>query len=150
MKITQETIRQRALVKANPNKEKTAKISTVWLHGGYRCLPIKESQLCGVVINFGGYSGEIAQIDDEIKEKLIFRIRPFSTISLLVSRSDISDMRCFPIDGMKKQSFDTTERILILSLAYRQQLTLFFPPLFDFKKIELSSSPCPSQSSKLF
>ena len=40
--------------------------------------------------------------DDKIKEKLNFRICPNSAVSLLVSRSDMSDMRCFPIDGMKK------------------------------------------------
>ena len=37
---------------------------------------------------FEDYSIEIAQIDDEIKGKLHFRTCPFSTISLLVSRSD--------------------------------------------------------------
>ena len=64
------------------------------------------------------YSGGIAQIDDEIKEKLNFRICPNSTISLLVSRSDMPNMRCFPIGGMKKQhdailkSFGTTEEII--------------------------------------
>ena len=63
----------------------------------------------------GGYSIEIAQIDDEIEEKLNFRICPNSTISLLDSRYDMSIMRCFPIGGMKKQhyaileSFGTTE-----------------------------------------
>ena len=69
---------------------------------------------------FGGYSIGIAQIDDEIKEKLNFRICPNSTISLLASRYDIdmSNMRCFPIVGMKKQhdailkSFGTTEEII--------------------------------------
>ena len=66
--------------------------------------------------NFGGYSIAIAQIDDEIKEKLNVRICPISTISLLVSRSD---MRCFSIGGMKNQrdaileSFGTTEEIII-------------------------------------
>ena len=64
------------------------------------------------------YSGEIAQIDDEIKEKINFRICPNSTISLLVSKSDMSDTRCFPIGGIKKQheaileSFGTTEDII--------------------------------------
>ena len=68
---------------------------------------------------FGGYSIGIAQIDDEIKEKLKFLNCPNSTISLLVSRSDMSNMRCFPIGGMKKQhdailkSFGTTEEIII-------------------------------------
>ena len=91
---------------------------------------------------FGGYSGGIAQIDGEIKEKLNFRICPNSTISLLASRYDMTNMRCFPIGGMKKQhdaildSFGTTEEIIfILSLAYRQQLTLFFPLLSSTLKI---------------
>ena len=63
---------------------------------------------------FGGYSIGIAQIDDEFKEKLGFRICPISTISLMVSRSDMSNMRCSFIGGMKKQhdaileSFGTT------------------------------------------
>ena len=67
---------------------------------------------------FGGYSIGSAQIDDEIKEKLNFRICPNSTISLLVSRFDMANMRCFPIGGMKKQhdaileSFGTTEGII--------------------------------------
>ena len=70
------------------------------------------------MINFGDYSGGIAQIDDEIREKLNFRICPKSTTSLSVSRSDMSNMRCFPVGGMKKQhdaflkSFGTTEEII--------------------------------------
>ena len=39
------------------------------------------------------YSGGIAQIDDEIKEKLNFGVCPISTISLLVSRSNMPNMR---------------------------------------------------------
>ena len=64
------------------------------------------------------YSSGVAQIDDEIKEQLNFRICPTSSIILLVSRSDMSDMRCFPIGGMKKQpdaileSFGKTEKII--------------------------------------
>ena len=64
------------------------------------------------------YSGGIAQIDDEIEEKLNFRICPKSTISLLASKYDIMNMCCFPIGGMKKQhdaileSFGTTEEII--------------------------------------
>ena len=67
---------------------------------------------------FGCYSIGIAQIDDEIEEKLNFRICPNSTISLLASRYDMSNMRCFPIGGMKKQhdaileSFGRTEGII--------------------------------------
>ena len=65
---------------------------------------------------FGDYSIAIAQIDDEIKEKLNVRICPISAISLLVSRSDL---RCFSTAGMKNQrdaileSFGTTEEIII-------------------------------------
>ena len=68
---------------------------------------------------FGGYSIGIAQIDDEIREKLNFRICPISAISLWVSRFDMPNMRCFSIGGMKNQhdaildSFGTTEEIVI-------------------------------------
>ena len=67
---------------------------------------------------FGGYSGGIAQIDDENEEKLNSRLCPNSTISLLVSMSDMPNMRCFSIGGMKKehdaisQSFGTTEEVI--------------------------------------
>ena len=63
----------------------------------------------------------------------------------------MSNMRCFPIGGMKKQhdaileSFGTTEEI-IHSLTHLRSTT----SLFDFKNLELSSSVCSSQSSKLF
>ena len=89
------------------------------------------------MIKFGDYSGGIAQIDDEIDEKLIFKICPKSALSLLASRYDMPIMRCFPIGGMKKQhdaileSFGTTEGIIFNhSLAYRQHLALFFPLLY--------------------
>ena len=68
--------------------------------------------------NFRGYSIGIAQIDDGFEEKLNFRICPNSTISLLASRYDMSNMRCFPIGGMRKQhdaileSFGRTEGII--------------------------------------
>ena len=64
------------------------------------------------------YSGGIAQNDDEIKEKLNFRICPNSTISLLASRYDMTNLRCFPISGMNKQNdailepFGTTGEII--------------------------------------
>ena len=64
------------------------------------------------------YSGGIAQIDDEIEEKLNFRIFPNFTISPLANRYGMSNMRCFPIGGMNKQydtileSFGTTEGII--------------------------------------
>ena len=48
------------------------------------------------------YSGGIAQIDDEIREKLNFRICPNSTISL-VQYMTFWNIRCFPNGGMKKQ-----------------------------------------------
>ena len=66
---------------------------------------------------FGGYSIGIAQTDDEIKEKK-FRFCPNPTISLLVNGSDLPNMLCSPIGGMKKQhdanleSFGTTEGII--------------------------------------
>ena len=68
---------------------------------------------------FGGYSIVIAQIDDENKEKVNFRICSNPTIKLLVSRSDMLDLRCFSIGGMKNQhdaileSFGTTDEIII-------------------------------------
>ena len=70
-------------------------------------------------MKFGGYLIGIVQNDDEIREKLTFWICPYSTISLLVSRSDMPDMHCFSIGGMKNQHdailepFDTTEEIII-------------------------------------
>ena len=70
-------------------------------------------------MKFGGYSIGIAQIDEEIKEKVNFRICPNSTISLLVRRCDMPNMRCFSIDGMKKkhgailESFGTSDEIII-------------------------------------
>ena len=79
-------------------------------------LPINISQLYAVMTKFGGYSVGIAQIDDQIKEKTNF---PVSTMSLLASSSDMHDMRCFSIGGMKKQhdafleSVGTTEEIII-------------------------------------
>ena len=72
-------------------------------------------------MKFGGYSIGIAQIDDEIEEKLNFRNCPNSTISLLASRYDMLNMRCFPIGGMKKQhdaildSFGTTKGIILFT-----------------------------------
>ena len=69
------------------------------------------------MMKFGGYSIRIAQTNHEIREKLNYRICSNSTISLLVSRSDMPDMRCFSIGGMQNQhdaileSFGTTEEI---------------------------------------
>ena len=84
-----------------------------------RYLPLNICRLCSGMNKFGGCSIRIAQIDDESKEKLTFRIRTNSTSSLLVSRSDMSNMRCFSIGGMKNQhdtilqSYGTTEEIII-------------------------------------
>ena len=50
---------------------------------------------------FGGYTIGIAHIDDQIEEKLKFRFCPNSTISLLVSKSDMPHTRCFSIGAMK-------------------------------------------------
>ena len=107
------------------------------------------------MMKFGGYSGGIAQIDDESKEKLNFRICPNSTISLLASRYDMSSMRCLPIGGMKKQhdaileSFGTTEGIIysltrlpsttcsLLSSSPLLLKTLKFPLLLPFSIVEI-------------
>ena len=84
---------------------------------------------------FGGYSIGIVQIDDEVKEKFTFRTCPISTISLLASRFDVSNMRYFPIGGMKKQhdaiseSFGTTEGI-IYSLTRLPSTTCFLLPSY--------------------
>ena len=69
----------------------------------------------------------------------------------------MSNMRFFPIGGMKKQhdaileSFGTTEEI-IYSLTRLPSTTHSLLPssLFNFENLELASSPCSSQSSKLF
>ena len=60
-------------------------------------------RICGDMTTFGGYSTRIAQIDDEIEEKLKFRFRLKSTNSLLVSRFNMTDMRCFSNGGMTTQ-----------------------------------------------
>ena len=103
------------------------------------------------------YSGGIALIADENKEKISFRICPLSTISLLASRYDKSNMRCFPIGGMKQQhdaileSFGTTEEI-ILSLTRLPSTThaLLSSSLSYSRNLELSSSLRSSQPSKRF
>ena len=105
---------------------------------------------------FGGYSIRIAQIDDEIEEKLNFRIYPNSTISPLASMYGMSNMRCFPIGGMKKQhaaileSFGTTEEI-IYSLTRLPSTTcsLLFSSFLLLKLWNFLFS-CLSRSSKLF
>ena len=113
-------------------------------------------RLCCDMTKFGGYSIVIAQIDDEIKEKLNFRICPISTISLLASRYGMSNMRYSPIGGMKKQhdaileSFGTTERIIYsrTRLPSTTCSLLSSSPLLS-KTLNFLFS-CPSRSSKLF
>ena len=93
-------------------------------------------------------SGGIAQNEDEIEEKLNFRICPNSTISLLASRYGMSNMRCFPIGGMKKQhdatlkSFGTTQEV-IYSLTRLPSTTysLLLFSLFDFKNLKTLKFP---------
>ena len=65
-----------------------------------RYLPKIYWRLYGVIIKIDDYSIGSAQIDDEIKGKLNFPICPNSTISLLVSRSDMPNWGCFSIGGM--------------------------------------------------
>ena len=113
-------------------------------------------RLQGGMTKFGGYSIVIAQIDDEIEEKVNFRICPNHTINLLVSRSDMLDMRCFSIGGIKNQpdtilkSFGTTEEIII-SLTRLPSTTYFLLSssllLLKFWTFLFS---CSSQSSKVF
>ena len=55
------------------------------------------------MMKFGGYSIGIAQIHDEIEEKLGYQNCPTSTISLFVNRSDMPDIRCFSIGSVKNQ-----------------------------------------------
>ena len=93
------------------------------------------------------YSGGTAQIDDEIKEKLNFRICPISTISPLASRFEITNMCCFPIGGMKKQhdaileSFGTIEGIIdSLTRLPSTTCSLLSSSLLLFKSFEISSS----------
>ena len=70
------------------------------------------------------YSGGIAQID-EIKEKLNFRICPNSTIGLLASWYDMSNMRCSPTGGKKNSMMPFSSHLarpkasFIHSLAHR-------------------------------
>ena len=90
---------------------------------------------------FGGYSIGIAQSDDKIIEKLNFRIYPISTISLLVSKSDMPNMRCFSIGGMNKQHdailepSGTTEEIIIsLTRSPSTTYSLLSSSLLDSSK----------------
>ena len=106
---------------------------------------------------FGGNSIGIAQIDDEIEENLNFRVCPNSTISPLASRYDMSNMRCFPIGGMKKQhdaileSFGTTEGIIysLTRLPSTFCSLLSSSPLL-IKTLKISLLSPLSRSSKLF
>ena len=102
--------------------------------------------------NFGRYLIGIAQIDDEIKEKINFRICPKSTINQMVSRTGMPGMRCFYITGSKNQhdgilqSLSTTEEIKI-SLTRLPSATYSLPPP-SLQTPKLSSFLCFSQSSK--
>ena len=130
-------------------------------------------RLYGGMMKFGGYSIGIAQINDEIEEKINFRICPNSTISLLASRYGMSNMCCFPIGGMKKQhdaileSFGRTEGIInsltrlpsttcsLLSSSLLLLKTMKFPHplLFSIFEIILSQNfdlAAKSLSSKFF
>ena len=89
---------------------KAAKLKSIF---EIKYLPIlgRHEEICSYLIG-------IAQIDNEIKEKLNFRSSPNSTISLLVKKSDMPDMRCFSFGGMKNQhdasleTFGTSEEII--------------------------------------
>ena len=113
-------------------------------------------RICGNMRKFGGYSIGIAQIDDEIKEKLIFRICPNSAISFLVSRSYILDMRCFSIGGMKNQhdatfeSFGLTEEIMFSFTRLPSSTYSLLSLFLLLSKIWNFLISCSSQSSKLF
>ena len=149
--------KQETLVTQEMRKVIQLKTQTIRRQSCRIYLRLNICRLYGGMMKFGGYWIGIAQIADEIKEKLNFRICPKSAISLLVSRTDMSDMRCFPIGGMKKQhdaileSFGWTEEITY-SLTRLPPTTYSLLPssLFDLKNLELASSPCFSQSSKLF
>ena len=106
---------------------------------------------------FGAYSTGIAQIDDKNKIKLKFRLCPKSTISLLVSYSDMPDMPCFPIGGMKNQrdanleSFGSMEEIII-SLTRLQSTTYsLFPSSVSYSlNFEISCCLFSSQPANFF
>ena len=110
--------KQETLVTQEMRKVIKLKTQTIRRQSCRLFLRLNFCRLCGDITKFGGYSIGIAQIDDEIEEKFNFRICPNSTISLLASRYDMSNMRCFPIGGMKEQhdaileSFGTIEEII--------------------------------------
>ena len=102
------------------------------------------------------YSGGIAQTDNELKEKLNFQFCLNSTISLLVSGSDMPNMLCSSIGGMKKQHNATlessgTNQGITFSLTRSPSTTcsLLFSSLL-LSKIWNFFSPGFSRSSKLF
>ena len=113
-------------------------------------------RLCGDMRKFGGYSIGIAQIDDEIEEKLNFRICLKSTISPLASRYDMSNMRCFPIGGMKKQhdaileSLGTIEGIIQPLTRLPSTICFLLSSSLLFLKTLNFLFSCLSRSSKLF
>ena len=96
-----------------------------------RNLPTNIWRIYGVMTKFGGYSIGIAQ-NDETQWKWKFRLCPNSTISLLVRRFDMPNMRSLSIGGMKKQhddileTFSTTEETMIsLTLLPSTTYSLF-------------------------
>ena len=110
--------KQETLVTQEMRKVIKLKTQTIRRQSCRLYLRLNICRLYGSMMKFGGYSGGLAQIDDEIQEKLSFRICPNSAISLLASRYDMTNMCCFPIGGKKKQhdakleSFGTTEGII--------------------------------------
>ena len=88
----------------------------------------------------------IAQVDDRIKEFLKFRSYPKFTINQLVSKSDMLDMRCFPIGGMRKQhdailqSFGMTDNPNFTHSLNSNSLFFSFLFSFPFLNSELSAS----------
>ena len=100
-------------------------------------------QLCNYMTKITGYSIGNAQIDNGTKEKLKFRICPSSTVSLLASRSHMSNMLCFAIGGMKNSmmpvfvSFNWGE---LSRYDYRSNLTKNRSYLiYNCEKLQLTS-----------
>ena len=100
-------------------------------------------------MKFGGYSIAIAQIDEKIEENLKFYYQ--------VIRSDMTDMRCFSIGGMKNQHDTTLESLgttdeIIISLIRSPSTTYFLLSSFlsYSQNFECPSSLFSSHSSKLF
>ena len=107
---------------------------------------------------FGGYSIGFAQIDDEVEENLTLPFCLQSTISLLASRSDVPDVRCFSIGSMKNQydafleSFGTPKKIInslsLPSITFSPLQSYLFSLLILLS--ELSSSFRSSHLAEIF